>query len=252
MAHGNRPGVNRRVYIGTAGWNIPTSTKNFFPHEGTQLERYADVLECVEITSTFLRDHRRETFARWASITPRSFKFSVKLSQRFTHQAGSFSSDDLERVLDGYNELEEKLDVVLLQFPPTQPFDPFFFENLLESVRHSFLGSLVIEPRHSSWHCKEAIELMQMFNVSKVVADPERCEFSKRESVDYGGVSYLRFHGTPDTYKSSYGDEVLRELKDKILSTKQDLWVIFEPTSFGHATENALKLKGMTSGAMLS
>ena len=245
MDHGNYIDMNKKIYIGTAGWNIPRTTKDYFPEEGTHLERYADVLQCVEINSTFYRDHQVKTFEKWASMTPDTFRFSVKLNQRFTHETEKFNPQELAQVLEGYTALGEKLGVMLLQFPGTLPFDPFFIENLLESIRQSYLGSIVIEPRNNSWKCPEALELMKDFNVSKVVADPEKCEFSKR-NIDYGGVSYLRYHGQPVIYRSSYGDEVLKELKEKILHSPRDLWVIFDNTTMGHATENALKLMNMT------
>lgn len=243
--------MTKKVFIGTAGWNIPATFKSHFPDEGTHLERYADVLHCVEINSSFYRDHQPKTYEKWANITPHNFRFSVKLAQRFTHETENFSTEDLWRCLAGYNELGDKLGVLLLQFPPSLPFDPFFLENLFESIRHSYLGPIVIEPRNSTWNCNEALELMMNFGVSKVVADPERCHITKRH-IDYAGLTYLRYHGTPDIYRSSYSDEILKELKEKVAEAPKDLWIIFDNTTLGHATENALKLVGMTQRSLLS
>ncbi len=48
----------RRVYVGTAGWSIPTTHAALFPGDGTHLERYARVLTAVEIDSSFHRPQR--------------------------------------------------------------------------------------------------------------------------------------------------------------------------------------------------
>ncbi len=244
--------MKSRLFIGTAGWNIPSSTRDHFPQEGTHLQRYADVFQCVEINSSFYRDHQPKTYEKWANLTPSSFRFSVKLNQRFTHETEKFAAEDLSSAMAGYGELGEKLAVLLLQFPVGKPFDPFFLENLFECIRQSYFGTVVIEPRNPNWNCPEALELMKIYNVSKVIADPERCDFGKRSFIDYGGLSYLRYHGQPVIYRSSYGDDVLKELKEKILHSPRDIWCIFDNTTFGHATENAIKLASMTARPLLS
>ena len=61
------------MHIGTAGWSLPRATADAFPGAGTHLERYARVLTCAEINSSFYRSHRPEVYARWAGQTPRSW-----------------------------------------------------------------------------------------------------------------------------------------------------------------------------------
>lgn len=67
------------IRIGTAGWSIPRASAAAFPRDGFPLERYSRVLTCAEINSSFYRSHARSVYARWASLTPRGFRFSVKL-----------------------------------------------------------------------------------------------------------------------------------------------------------------------------
>ena len=45
------------LYIGTAGWSIPSACASHFPAEGSHLERYAQVFNAVEINSSFYRAH---------------------------------------------------------------------------------------------------------------------------------------------------------------------------------------------------
>lgn len=74
------------VYIGSAGWSISQTNKFLFPEQGTHLERYSQVFDGVEINSSFYRDHKASTYSRWAESVPDKFKFSVKLSQYFSHE----------------------------------------------------------------------------------------------------------------------------------------------------------------------
>lgn len=72
------------LFIGTAGWGIPQSSKQRFDGSSpgqTQLERYAQKLSAVEINSSFYRPHKRTTYERWAAATPPAFRFSVKLPE---------------------------------------------------------------------------------------------------------------------------------------------------------------------------
>lgn len=62
----SQPSTRREflMYIGTAGWAIPGEAAASFPGEGRHLQRYARVLGCAEIDSSFHRSHRVETYAR--------------------------------------------------------------------------------------------------------------------------------------------------------------------------------------------
>jgi len=78
--------VEHQVFIGTAGWTIPSSLKERFVEQGTHLERYSQSLNCVEINSSFYRDHKAQTYTKWADSTPDNFRFSVKLLRYFTQE----------------------------------------------------------------------------------------------------------------------------------------------------------------------
>lgn len=96
--------------IGTAGWSIPKEYSKFFPLSGTHLERYSEVLNAVEINSSFYRDHMPKTYKRWAESTRYNFLFSVKLNKFFTHeQALNVNSEQLAETLGGVQELKDKL-----------------------------------------------------------------------------------------------------------------------------------------------
>ena len=77
--------MSGNLFIGTAGWSIPRQVAPHFPGEGTHLHRYARVLHCVEINSSFHRPHAAATYARWAASAPAEFRFSVKIPRAITH-----------------------------------------------------------------------------------------------------------------------------------------------------------------------
>jgi uncharacterized protein YecE (DUF72 family) len=58
-----------------------------FPGDGGHLARYARVLGCVEINTTFSRVHRATTFERWTTETLPDFRFSAKFPRGMTHDA---------------------------------------------------------------------------------------------------------------------------------------------------------------------
>lgn len=224
--------------IGVAGWNIPTHLKNHLPLEGTHLERYAKALGAVEINSSFYRDHQAKTYEKWKNSTPETFKFSVKLNQRFSHDK-TFKTNlqDLSECLDGMKALEEKLSVLLIQFPGSMMFSPKI-EKLFRGIRRRFEGHMVVEPRNLSWLEEDAVDLYRAYKISKVSADPERCA-SKRK-INFAGIEYYRLHGSPELYRSSYTQEFLKALSTKL---KPKTWCIFDNTTFGHGMENALTLQ---------
>lgn len=224
--------------IGVAGWNIPTHLKPHFSTEGTHLEKYARVLSAVEVNSSFYRDHQCKTYQKWRAATPEDFRFSVKLNQRFSHdKTFKPSLQDLGQCLDAMSGLEEKWSVLLIQFPGSLEFSPKI-EKLFKCVRKKFEGHIVLEPRNLSWIEKDALDLYRAYNMSKVSADPERC--SSKRKLNFSGIEYYRLHGSPELYRSSYSQKYLLDLSLKLTPKS---WCIFDNTTFGHATENALTLQ---------
>ena len=59
--------------MGTAGWSIPKAHAEAIAGEGTHLVRYASVMQCLEINSTFYRMHQQVTSERWGAWTPTFF-----------------------------------------------------------------------------------------------------------------------------------------------------------------------------------
>lgn len=233
----------QNLYVGTASWNIPKQTKNLFPESGSHLERYAQIFNCVEINSSFYRDHKPETYKRWSEGVGKDFKFSVKLSKYFTHQHRfKESGPALRENIQGILELGAKLGVILIQLPPSLAYQRQDVLNFFKSLRNFYNGHVVLEPRHKSWINLEVAKIMADYKINKVLADPEPCPFTAQMRLQTENLRYLRLHGTPEIYKSRYSKEDIQRIADLAANSKQQMWCIFDNTTFGYATENAFEL----------
>ncbi|MBC7428517.1 MAG: DUF72 domain-containing protein [Bacteriovorax sp.] len=225
------------MYIGTASWTIPNNEIDSFTPEGTHLERYSRVFNGVEINTSFYKDHVPKSYDKWALGTPESFRFSVKLNQRFTHTCEDASAIDLASCLEGISQLQKKWKVLLVQFPAGKKFDAGNMKRMYKVIRKHFNGLVALEPRNLTWISSEAVELMNDFDITKVIADPEKCP-----GIDVGEKKYIRLHGSPEIYRSSYSNEYLDKFYDQMKNMHHDSWCIFDNTTLGHATTNALAL----------
>jgi len=237
----------REVYIGTAGWSIPTFTASSFPSEGSHLQRYAAILNCVEINSTFYRPHRLPTWTRWAASTPANFRFSIKLPRAITHDSGLICErEQLLPFLEQLRPLGPRLGPLLIQLPPSQAFDPLRAPVFLETVRSEHPnGPIAVEPRHITWFSSEADQVLRDLRIARVVADPPK----DPEPLAPGGdrsLLYIRLHGSPRMYYSSYDAAFLEQIASLIQTTPSTTaWCIFDNTAHGHAAANALDLSQM-------
>jgi uncharacterized protein YecE (DUF72 family) len=244
-------------HIGTAGWSVPRATAHAFPGDGTHLERYARVLNCTEINTTFSRTHRADTFERWAIQTPADFRFSVKLPKAFTHVARlKTPGAEVRAFISSLAGLGERLAVLLVQLPPSLAFDAAVARAFFRLVRAEFSGAIVCEPRHSSWFTEVAQRLLVDERIGRVAADPPKPSgagepggWLGERGDGRGAVVYYRWHGSPRMYWSAYDDDWIaaraRELARWPATT--EVWCIFDNTAAGAAVDDALRLR-RTSG----
>jgi uncharacterized protein YecE (DUF72 family) len=197
----------------------------------------------VEVNSSFYRDHQEATYYRWTYTTPEPFRFSVKFPRRFTHEGKlSLTAEQAKNTLEPIFGLREKLGVILVQLPPKLAFEREKADEFFGRIRELYQGWLACEPRHPSWGQIEALDFFQHWQVSKVLADPEPCAASDPLFATGGGFTYHRLHGSPEIYRSAYPAETLDQLANQ-LKAELNAWCIFDNTTFGHATNNALGLQ---------
>jgi uncharacterized protein YecE (DUF72 family) len=177
------------------------------------------------VNSTFYGQPRPEVTQAWASRTPSSFEFSVKLYQKFTHPrmfkeriasglpAGAQhdaalvdalarpNDADLDAFRRGIDPLASsgRLGALLAQFPAS-------FKNAgasrdyLAALLRSFAGyPVAVELRHKSWSdaVGETLELLNAFGAAWVQIDEPKFRFSIRQNYlpNVKGFYYMRLHG---------------------------------------------------------
>jgi uncharacterized protein YecE (DUF72 family) len=239
--------VESGPFIGTAAWTIPPALTQEFPGDGTHLERYAQRLKAVEINTSFYRDHMPETYVKWAAAVPSDFRFSVKLSRYFTQDMRLLETGQrLKDIINGVMQLGEKLGVLLVQLPPSLDFRAQPAAHFLRDLRRLCHGPIAWEPRHESWNSREAVDVLSDCGISRVLADPDPCRLGAAARSRLEHLIYYRLHGTPEIYKSKYSTDIIDRVARRLSvarSAGQPAWCIFDNTTFGFATENALELK---------
>ena len=237
--------------MGCAGWSLPRSEHAEFPDAGSHLERYASRFDAVEINTSFHRPHRPTTYARWSAGVPSSFRFSVKIPRTITHglrlqQAG----DLLETFLAEVTGLGDKLGCLLVQLPPSLSFEPAVAADFFMDLRARLSVPVACEPRHPSWFAPPVDSLLQEMRVMRVAADPS-CVPEAAEPGGWRGGNYYRLHGSPRVYYSAYSEEYLAGLVSRIQEDAAEgrtVWCIFDNTTLGAATRNALDLRSRLGG----
>jgi uncharacterized protein YecE (DUF72 family) len=231
--------------IGAAGWTIPRALAERFPQRGSSLERYACVLNSVEINSTFYCSHKASTFARWAASVPDDFRFSVKAPREITHLKRLVDCDAaLKKFFDETGSLGAKLGPILIQLPPGLPFDYATAEAFFTLFRDCYQGAAACEPRHAGWFDPKADALLCAFGMSRVCADPALTPEAARPG-GFGGLVYYRLHGSPRMYHSSYSERDLEKIAVALSgSAAAERWCVFDNTASGAALANALDLRG--------
>ena len=245
------------VHIGCAGWSVPKLNSVVANSEQpditprSHLERYADSFNAVEINSSFYRPHKPATYTRWRETVPADFRFSVKIPKIITHQLRLQNCDsELERFIFEVGHLAKKLGVLLIQIPPSLRFDADIAQKFFARFTELTAVPLALEARHVSWFNSTAYELLQHLQVALVQADPSPAGFAAAgvntaELPRTASTHYVRLHGSPVVYSSSYDLHYLNNLAERIRLAKNagPVWCVFDNTARGAAFENAAILR---------
>jgi uncharacterized protein YecE (DUF72 family) len=234
------------VRIGTAAWNVPREHASHFPEAGSHLQRYAAVLNAVEINSSFYRPHKRSTYERWAASVPAAFRFAVKIPKAISHEKRLQDSGDL---LDGFLSevagLGPKLGPLLLQLPPSLPFQPDTARAFLQDLRGRVSGFVVCEPRHPSWFDQDPEALLTELRVARVAADPAPGAGAEQPG-GWRGITYRRLRGSPRMYYSAYPRAFLADIAQRLaedLAAGRGTWCILDNMAAFAAAGDALILR---------
>jgi uncharacterized protein YecE (DUF72 family) len=239
------------VRIGTAGWSIPRASAPRFDSAGTHLQRYSRWLRCAEINSSFYRPHAASTYAKWRDSTPPDFLFAVKMPRTITHELKLHDSrEPLLAFLAQTDGLAQKRGPILVQLPPSLPFDASVVTQFLQLVRNVYAGPIVCEPRHATWFSSSVTSLLDRYRVSRVAADPSPVP-AEVVPAGWPGVAYFRLHGSPRKYWSKYDDKYIAALAETVrnIPSAEGIWCVFDNTASGAALENAWELRARVTGS---
>jgi uncharacterized protein YecE (DUF72 family) len=234
------------ILVGCAGWSLPGAVQQAFGEGASHLARYATRFPATEINSSFHRPHRRSLYEKWAAAVPHDFRFCAKLPKTITHERRLAGCEGLlDEFLAQAGGLGTKLACLLVQLPPSFAFDANLVVTFLALLRGRFPGALALEPRHASWFTPDADALLHDHEVARVLADPVRHE-AGRWPGGWPRRVYLRLHGSPRMYYSSYVATLLQALADRMLQAEADgaeVWCLFDNTASGAAAGDALQLQ---------
>jgi uncharacterized protein YecE (DUF72 family) len=233
-------------FIGCAGWSLPRAAQDRFGPGDSHLRRYATRLPATEINSSFHRAHSPAVYARWAASVPPDFRFCAKLPRTITHEARLIDAVPLlQDFLGQAAHLGERLGGLLVQLPPSLPFDGRIAGSFFSALRERWPGLVAAEPRHASWFTDEADLLLARHRTARVLADPVRHPAGAWPG-GWSDLVYLRLHGTPRMYYSPYEPGLIEALARRITLAVREgrtVWCIFDNTAAGCATDNALDLQ---------
>ncbi|HVY18994.1 MAG TPA: DUF72 domain-containing protein [Bauldia sp.] len=230
------------VRIGTAGWQLGAEQRKHAPQQGTHLERYATIFNCVEITSSFYRAHQRKTYERWAGSVPAGFHFAVKVPRTITHEAkltGAMAL--LDAFLEETGGLGDKRGPLIVQLAPRHIFDAAIVDAFFADFRKRYAGPITCEPRHVSWFDGEADGLLAEHRVGRVAADPALHHGAELPG-GWPALAYFRWHGSPVVYRSGYDAAAIATLAERVAGHAK-AWVIFDNTMLGRAFFDAVALQ---------
>jgi uncharacterized protein YecE (DUF72 family) len=188
--------------IGTSGFIYDHWRGRFYPPSarGSELERYAESFDTVELNVTFYRMPPSATFRSWAGRVPERFVFAVKASRYLTHvRRLRDPRSSVELLVDRARELGPHLGPILIQLPPDLEVDLAAIEATLEAFPPGI--RVALEPRHDSWFIDDLRRLLAERNVALCVADRRGPITPLWRTADW---AYLRFHAGRSAPRSCY------------------------------------------------
>src|SRR5205085_5337630 len=161
--------MQKRIYLGTQGWNYEGWIGPFYPPGSKakeMLSLYAEVFDTVEVDSTFYAIPAENSVKGWAARTPTDFKFSLKLPSEITHKNRLRESEGLlEQFIDRVSLLGPKLGCVLIQLPPDfSPNEQAAFGNFMDLLPSQ--PRFAVEFRDATWLNLETVKILARKNVA--------------------------------------------------------------------------------------
>jgi uncharacterized protein YecE (DUF72 family) len=228
------------LFIGTSSYSFKEWVGPFYP-PGTPSSRYlsyySSCLNSVEMNYTYRRFPTERSSIRWASETPESFRFSLKMHQSVTH---TMRLKHIERPLKDFLEALKpvggRLGVVLIQLPPNFPADAGRLEDVLDQLPAD--QHFAFEFRHPSWNTPEIRSLLRKAGAALCASEEEILSRVPEATASH---AYVRIRKAPP-----YSDEEVSFLRRQIRELSRnvkDLYFYIKHDTEALAPRLALQLK---------
>lgn len=237
-----------RLWIGTSGWSYRDWVGPFYPKglaSSKWFGHYCEHFRTVELNVTFYRIPTVKAVENWVKSSPEGFVFAIKMFRGITHIKKLRHAEALlDEFFDVAAHFGPKLEVILIQLPPSLKYEAARTREFFEALREKKAPyRYVVECRHPSWFQDDFFDLLRQYGISLCVADWGG-PFPAHETLT-APFLYVRFHGPAARYASLYSEEDMATAGRKIhewLERGLDVYVYFNNDTHGYAIENARKL----------
>src|ERR1051325_9984552 len=225
-------------WIGCSGFYYSAWKNNFYPAglpPRKWLEYYSSVFNTLELNGTFYRMPKLTDLEKYTRVTPPDFRFSVKMSRFITHVKRLTDTESIKKFQDLIvTGLGSKLACFLFQMPPTFKYSEENLQKILDNIPHH--STNVIEFRHASWWNDNTVNVLQDSGITFCNVD-----FPGLQTyvVDTHKRFYMRFHGNPELFISSYPEKKIREYFEQVPTDCEEVYFYFNNTMFEAGYTNA-------------
>lgn len=228
--------------VGCSGYYYPQWKGKLYPKEVATrnwLAHYSTIFNTVELNGTFYRQPKIADMKRNMTVTSDNFTFAVKMSRYITHVQRLKDKQTIDEFQDLILQgLEHKLQYFLFQMPPNHLYNAENLATLIDGIPHSPRN--VIEFRHISWWNDAVQKALAAANITFCNVDfPGLDSWFINTSPNF----YLRLHGTPKLFESSYSKPKLKRFFNEFPTNAEVANVYFNNTMTEAGFENALQLK---------
>ncbi len=206
---------------------------------------YREHFNTIELNGTFYKFPTAKMLDGWYKKSPADFTFAVKAPRLITHYKKL--KDCSQQIDEFYNAcelgLKDKMGCLLFQFPPSFKYDKDSLELILYSLKPHFKN--VVEFRNAGWWNNEVYDELKAKDIIFCsVNHPQMPE----DIIITSSTTYVRLHGNPQLFYSSYSDEFLLTLHNTLLRNNKikDANVFFNNTSSTAGILNAQQFKAFS------
>jgi uncharacterized protein YecE (DUF72 family) len=226
--------MTMKLWAGASGYAFKEWKGSFYPDKiatDAMLAYYAARLPSVEINASFYATPKAEVLARWASVTPETFRFAIKAPKRITHEArlaADACADALAYLYKNLADLGAKRGPVLYQLPPYLRKDLPRLRDFLQLLPAGHQAAF--EFRHTSWFDDAVYDLLR--SAGAVLCVSEREDGGPPPLVCTADWGYIRLR------LEEYSDADLAAWAERIAAApwlKAHVYFMHEPTAPAYA-----------------